>query len=189
MQKGCGCKTHKGGQCFTQFSRGHYEDMWDQCAVLSRHELDLVILGQIMANIYNEQIVGTRTKHVRTIRTRSNMAFFHHGRRICKVTFLKLHNVGKYQVMPKSTGVLLYPLTLLGKHRYLALKAHYVACGLTTRQHGNHNRLPHLWRQRMWSGSYNLSPKSMPSSCRGGYLAIRGMIYIYFLPVPPRRYS
>ena len=30
-----------------------------------------------------------------------------------------------------------------GKERYEALKKHYLACGLTTRQHGNKKRRPH----------------------------------------------
>ena len=36
-----------------------------------------------------------------------------------------------------------YGLTPLGKDRFQALKNHYVATRLTTRQHGNHNRIPH----------------------------------------------
>ncbi len=34
-------------------------------------------------------------------------------------------------------------ITCSGKDRFLALKAHYLVNGLTTRIHGNHKRLPH----------------------------------------------
>lgn len=30
-----------------------------------------------------------------------------------------------------------------GKDRFQALKDHYLVCGIETRQHGNHKRLPH----------------------------------------------
>ncbi len=130
----------KGRPCYSQFPRRHFEDIRDQCAVLTRHELDLVILGQIMGNIFNEDAVGIRSRHALTPRQRSRVVFYHHGFRICKRTFLQLHGVGKnnkYIIIMEST------CNTIGKCRFLALKAHYIVCGLTTRDHGNKHRLPH----------------------------------------------
>lgn len=85
----------KGKPCSSLFSQDHYQAIQDQCVSLTRDELDLVILGQIMANIYLEDTVGERTRHAIVQRQRSRMAFFHHGRKICRATFLKLHGIGK----------------------------------------------------------------------------------------------
>lgn len=76
-----------------------------------------------MANISMDEDVGPKSKHLHVPRHRSRITFFHHGHRICRTTFLK-------HAPP-------------GKCRFEVLKLHYLATGLTTRQHGNHNRLPH----------------------------------------------
>ena len=44
-ESGCECTT----QCSKLFSRSHYECMRNQCAELSKENLDMVIFGQIMA--------------------------------------------------------------------------------------------------------------------------------------------
>ena len=51
LHKGCGCKLHDGKQCSDLFTRGHYEDTQDQMTEVTKEQVDLVILGQIMANI------------------------------------------------------------------------------------------------------------------------------------------
>ena len=64
-----------------------------QCAELSRNELDLVLLGQISALLSNN--TDTNAHRPSTPRQRSTMAFYHGGVRICRVTFQKLHGIGK----------------------------------------------------------------------------------------------
>ncbi len=68
--------------------------MRDQCSTLTKDELDLVLLGQIMASIHVSNVVGPTHKHAPTPRKRSRAQFYHHGRPICKVTFLMLHGIG-----------------------------------------------------------------------------------------------
>ena len=67
----------------------------DQCATLSRCELDLVIMAQIMANIRKDD-VGPRSDHGPNPRQRATVTFYHEGFRCCIKTFLMLHGIGKY---------------------------------------------------------------------------------------------
>ena len=103
-----------------------------QCAELSWNELDLV-LGQKSALLSNN--ADTNAHRPSTPRQRSTMAFYHGGVRICRVTFQKLHGIGKIIVQ-------LLVILLIGKDRFMNLKASFLASGLTTRQHGNTRRLP-----------------------------------------------
>ncbi len=66
------------------FVVGHYQDVRDQCAELSRDELDHVLLGQIMANMNITTIVGPKSKHSPTVRKRPRVTYSHQGQSICK---------------------------------------------------------------------------------------------------------
>ena len=89
--KGCGCKR----KCSEFFDIDHYRDNIDQCSSLTKDELDLVLLGQIMANISSSSIVGPRSRHAPTPRKTAWLKFHHHGQTVCRTTFLMLHGVGK----------------------------------------------------------------------------------------------
>ena len=130
----------KGKPCHLHFSKDHFQEQRDQCATFNKEELDLVILGQIMAHHHGEDMVGERSKHPSAIRQRSRMDFFHQGRRICRTTFLKLHGIG---MLVCSVYYIIINNTFIGKDRLIALQRHYQGVGLTMRQHGNHKRLPH----------------------------------------------
>ena len=60
-----------------------------QCSELTRNELDLVLLGQISALLSSDPDTAANNQ-----RKRSNMAFYHGGARICRITFQKLHGIG-----------------------------------------------------------------------------------------------
>lgn len=107
---------NKGKPCFTLFSKEHYQDVQDQCATLSREELDLVILGQIAT-------MRIRLRRGRTMPFgKGPGCVFPHGVRICRATFLKLHGVGKYNVIVMcNRGIAMY-CTFLGKGRFIVLK-------------------------------------------------------------------
>ena len=79
--------------------------MFDMCSELSREQLDYSILAQIMANIRMDG-VGARSNRGTVERHRSNVAFYHHGLRICKATFLQLHGIGKYSIKHVHTSYL-----------------------------------------------------------------------------------
>lgn len=48
---GCGCNRAGGQPCSSLFTKEHYEEIRLSCQDLSRNELDMVLLGQIMAGI------------------------------------------------------------------------------------------------------------------------------------------
>ena len=93
LMKGCGCKLNNGISCYNIFDRSHYSNIRDQCDSLSKDELDLIVLGQIMANINSDDDVGPNSPKVYRLK---RLSFFHQGRRICRGTFLILHNIGMY---------------------------------------------------------------------------------------------
>ena len=91
LGKGCGCSN----ECSTYFSAEHYQTLRDACSEMIRDELDLVVLGQIMSFVHNTGVVGPQSKHAPSPRQRHRVEFAHHGRTICKATFLMLHGIGK----------------------------------------------------------------------------------------------
>ena len=99
LEKGCGCKRAQGKPCFTLFSRAHYEDYRQQCRALTRDELDLVLLGQIMALLSNDTETGPKSSKAPSPRQRSAMLFHHGGWRICGKTFQKLHGIGMIAII------------------------------------------------------------------------------------------
>ena len=107
-EKGCGCKRAKGKPCSTLFSRAHYEDYRQQCLALTRDELDLVLLGQIMALLLNDTETGPRSSKKPSPRQRSAMLFHHGGWRICGKTFQKLHGIGMIATTIKGVGACEY---------------------------------------------------------------------------------
>ena len=70
---------------------------------LTRDELDLVLLGQIMALLSNDAETGAKSKKAPTTRQRSAMLFHHGGRRICGKTFQKLHGIGMIAIISTCT--------------------------------------------------------------------------------------
>ena len=70
--------------------------MRETCALLTRDELDLVLLGQIMAHICNEADIGSRSHKDLSPRLRALVRFYHLGWPICQKTFFKLHGIGMF---------------------------------------------------------------------------------------------
>ena len=117
----CNCKFGEDEKaCSRSLSLDDFFDSRNNCHELSSTELDLVILGAIQSSLNcNEVSVSGRShKH----RKQPRMAFYYHGKRICKKTFLFLH--------------------CLNKNRFCSLVKHYRKNGLTLRVHGNKKRLP-----------------------------------------------
>ena len=117
----CNCKFGEDEKaCSRSLSLDDFFDSRNNCHELSSTELDLVILGAIQSSLNcNEVSVSGRShKH----RKQPRMAFYYHGKRICKKTFLFLH--------------------CLNKNRFCSLVKHYRKNGLTLRIHGNKKRLP-----------------------------------------------
>jgi hypothetical protein len=82
-------------------------------AELTHDELDLVVMGQVMAGCFSGEISSHRGME----RGKSYTVFHHNGVRICQKTFLFLHTIGYW--------------------RYKAIKANYMSSGVVARVHGN----------------------------------------------------
>ena len=89
---GCGCSEN----CYKKFSPSHLIQQRYELAELSRDELDLVVMSQLMATThFQSTTTGRKNKKIPRVRSKMYSTFYHSGERICKSTFLFLHNVGE----------------------------------------------------------------------------------------------
>ena len=66
-----------------------------ECQELTRKELDLVILGQIMSGIGDETLTNDgKHRHGAKERALTSMVFYHRGHRVCEKTFRFIHGIG-----------------------------------------------------------------------------------------------
>ena len=63
MTTGCGCRKVKGAPCFQQFSLSYIEEFRASCVELTPAELDMVIMGQLMAGMNTSDTVSTIARH------------------------------------------------------------------------------------------------------------------------------
>ena len=123
VREGCGCKLANGEPCSSYFTTEYYRSVRSQMAELTRTELDLVVMGQIMANINCSPYTSTTKCHRKaTERKQTNVTFSHLGHPVCRITFLFLHSIGV--------------------DRYKNIKASFEHNGISPRVHGNTSRLP-----------------------------------------------
>lgn len=123
VRRTCGCKKANGKACSSLFSVEHYIMLRAQCALLSRNELDMVILGSIMSTTLDDDHCVKDGRHKSAKRSKASSNFMHHGYNVCKVTYAFLYGVGV-------------------NHRILAIRKHYQENGLEPRTHKNYKRLP-----------------------------------------------
>ena len=114
-RNGCGCSLN----CSSNFSLKHYLSTWSDAQQMQRSELDMVLMGQVVAFTYCNEVPqnSTQYRHQLKKRERNKSTFYHNVLRICKKTFLFLHHVGYF--------------------RLRALRSHYMGQGLVSRTHGN----------------------------------------------------
>ena len=107
LSRGCRC----AGNCYQQFSREHYCINRNETSGLSKDEMDMLLIGQIMAFANVDKVVGPSHKHSPHTReaTRVN-TFFHFGKKICRDTFLALHGIGTHNDYNQLSIVLTYYL-------------------------------------------------------------------------------
>ena len=121
----CGCSKKQGSPCSSYFTQVELAEIRMSMAELERDQLDLVILAQINAHHYAEEVVGHRTeaeKLQRVERAKDYTTFFYRSHSICLKTFLFVHNIGK--------------------KRFRNLIDHYRLNGVSPRMHGNVKRRP-----------------------------------------------
>ena len=116
---GCGCSTN----CASAFTQKHYLATRGNAQQLERKELDMAVMGQVMAFTFCSQVPQNISKHRHQVkqRERNASAFYHNGLRVCKRTFLFLHDIGDF--------------------RLKAIRAQYVREGLVPRVHGHTGRV------------------------------------------------
>ena len=116
--RGCGCEM----ACTSKFSLQHIELTRANAAQLSRGELDMAIMGQVMAFTSCSQATlnSTRHRHKPKQRQKNRMVFYHNGYQVCRNTFLFLHKIGKFCLD--------------------AIKSRYVTEGMVPHIHGHSGR-------------------------------------------------
>ena len=121
MERGCGCVRKGGRACCEQFDVEHVKDVRLSFRALSSSEMDMALMGQLMAFSNTNSFTSSfhKTPHERS---RSHTVYYHQGKSICNVMFRFLHGISKNK---------LYNIT-----RSL------IENGLTPRVHGNTKRLP-----------------------------------------------
>ncbi len=118
----CGCHLWNSDSCSKQFTSQHIEETRFNCADLSHNELDMVVLGSLLANSNSTEQVDSSSRHSLTPRKKNYSKFSHLGYPVCPITFRFLHGIGETR------------LKNLVKHLKLN--------GLTPRVHKNTRRLP-----------------------------------------------
>ena len=112
-QDGCKCDLGPNkSTCCTTISVEHFRSVRCQMLELTHDELDLVVMGQVLAGCFS----GERSLHRGQQRGKSYTTFSHQGQRICRKTFLFLHTMGYW--------------------RFKVNKANYTANGVVARVHG-----------------------------------------------------
>ena len=110
------CKCDFGSNkspCCTTISLEHFRSVRCQMVELTNEELDLVVMGQVMAGCFTGEISSHREQE----RGKSYTIFYHQGIKVCQKTFLFLHAIGY--------------------GRFKAIKASYLTRGVAARVHGN----------------------------------------------------
>ena len=102
LESSCHCQLYLGGPCSKQFTSSYVLSARTSCLELSRNELDMVLLGQLMAcTNQSEGVVDVAAKHKAAERKRTYTTYLHQGKPICSSMFRFLHAVGEL----KSLGL------------------------------------------------------------------------------------
>ena len=117
-----GCTLTNGKPCSSLFSREYLIDTRAQSFLLSREQLDILLLGSVASTVCDDDDVGVRSGHRPAKRQRRTIEYMHKGYHVCRNTFTFLHGVGKHKVQ--------------------AIKRHFLDNGISTREHGNNGNHP-----------------------------------------------
>ena len=121
----------------------------ESCAELTNSELDMAILGQLMASTNTSTLVSTVARHQEAEQQRAYTSFLHQGKIVCASMFRFLHGIGikRFKNLLKS------------------LKEN----GLSPRVHGNTNRKPkHARSYASTELVWRASPSSLLARAKEG---------------------
>lgn len=117
VASGCTCKYGKGKTpCHTQFTATQYRHSRDECRVLTRDELDLVVMGQLQA-LTKRDTLTQKERATNAERIQTSTVYQFGGHEVCSKTFCFLHSMGKSKLD--------------------AIKKSWMDNGLRPRKHGN----------------------------------------------------
>ena len=119
----CGCQKADGKPCSSLFPLEHFVEMRSQASLMTRQELDLVIMGSLLTTIHDHESTVGRGRHKPSKRSKITSHFMHNGFHVCIHTFAFLFGIG-------------------ANHRIKAIKKHYLENGMEPRVHKNAKRLP-----------------------------------------------
>lgn len=94
MTAGCGCTKARGTQCCEQFSLEHVTSSRECCEELTSLELNMVILGQLVACIHTGSAVSTMS-HKESNRQKAYTSLSHQGKPVCHKMSRFLHAIVK----------------------------------------------------------------------------------------------
>ena len=120
----CGCRLFNNQPCSLQFTREYFRSTRANAASLSWNELNMSVMGQIMALTS----CGSRTltcphHHQPRQRERAATTFLHQGLRICKTTFLFLNGIGDWRY--KQIKAIYLTKVLVPRERAMYLHTHW----------------------------------------------------------------
>ena len=118
----CGCLKNDGKACSTQFDAAYVRDVRLSFKALSSSELDMFIMGQLIAFSNTSITTNSSNRNVSHERRNNYTSFQHHGKPICRNMFLFLHGISKKKLFNIKSS--------LSKN------------GIAPRVHGNTKRLP-----------------------------------------------
>ena len=140
----------------------YYIDITAQASLLTRQQLDLVLLGSVMSTTAVDKDV-VHGRHRPTKRQRLSTRYMHRGYQLCKNTYNFLYG--------------------LGKHRVPTIRKNFISNGLEMRIHGNTKRAPHHASSfstiKNTIVSYQTMRSRMQSFCQVVYLTRNGMTSSY----------
>ena len=72
VRKTCGCKMSRGKPCSSLFTREYYIDLRSQASLLTREQLNLVLMGSVMSTVSDGDVVHGRHKPAKRQRLAMN---------------------------------------------------------------------------------------------------------------------
>lgn len=122
MSRGCSCTKWNGKACSQKFTVDYVKKTRLSFRTLTTNELDLVIMGQLIATSNTEAFTNAENRNAAHERKKAYTTPFHQGKTICRAMFLFLHSIGKKRLVNVTRSL---------KHQ-----------GVGPRVHGNYKRLP-----------------------------------------------
>ena len=122
MRRGCSCRKWGGKPCSEQFSVDYIRETRLSFKDLTREQLDLILMGQLIATTNTSTITKERRHQPQMRKHGYSTGHFHQGNAICVEMFRFIHGIGEKRLRNISKALRLN--------------------GIAPRVHGNTRRLP-----------------------------------------------